>query len=83
MNHHHHHETEHSLSFEEKLDKILRHWIRHNDDHVSTYKDWMKQANKAGLKGVAQKLEEATKLVTNINTVLEEAATELRQSIHP
>ncbi|MFZ5570107.1 MAG: hypothetical protein ACOZF0_06865 [Thermodesulfobacteriota bacterium] len=81
--HHHHHEAEQSLSFEEKLDKILRHWIRHNNDHSATYAEWTKQAEKAGLMSVAQKLTEASKLVATINELLEEAAKSIDRHKHP
>lgn len=72
--HHHHHETESTLSFKQKLDKILRHWIRHNEDHASTYQEWMKAAEVAGLEGAAEKIGEAAGLVVKINALLQEAA---------
>ena len=37
---HSHTETQNTLSFQEKMIKLLDHWIKHNDDHSKTYIDW-------------------------------------------
>lgn len=45
MTHHHHAQnTQSELSFDEKMTKLLEHWIKHNEDHAKTYKDWAEQA---------------------------------------
>jgi len=42
MTHEHNHEIHNSLTFDEKLVKLLEHWIKHNDDHAENYRDWAK-----------------------------------------
>ena len=34
--HDHAHQTHDTLSFEEKMIKLLEHWIKHNDDHADS-----------------------------------------------
>lgn len=61
MDHEHTHAYHRSnaLSFEEKLIRIVEHWIKHNEDHVKTYRDWIAQAREQGLTAAADRLEEA------------------------
>jgi len=73
--HHHHHETEGTLSFEAKLDKLLQHWIKHNVDHAATYTDWVGKTEEAGMEEIAAKLKEASDLTLTINHKFEEALT--------
>ena len=45
--HHHHHEhseNQNELSFNEKLLKLLEHWIKHNEDHAVNYRSWAEKA---------------------------------------
>lgn len=79
--HHHHHGTESTLSFEEKLDKLLRHWIKHNVDHATNYTDWMEKAKGAGMEAVAEKLKKATDLTLTINKSFEEALDTLSRTL--
>ena len=63
MSHHHHHgdEIKSELSFDEKMIKLLEHWIKHNEDHVRTYRDW------------AQLLEDVAEMTLLINKKFESA----------
>lgn len=46
---HCHSRDEHqSMSFEEKMDLLLAHWIDHNESHQEDYKKWATQAKKEG-----------------------------------
>ena len=75
--HHHHnhsHQTEHSLPFKDKMDKLLAHWIQHNDDHSSNYREWADRAGEEKLAGIAEKLEEAARLTDRITQTFKEAA---------
>lgn len=71
--HHHHHDAESTLTFEEKLDKLLDHWIKHNVDHAATYRDWKSKIESAGLETVAQHLEKAATMTEEMNSVFEAA----------
>ena len=68
MPHEHNHETHNSLTFDEKLVKLLEHWIKHNDDHAENYRDWAKKTKEKGMNDVGLLLEDAvdmTELISN------------------
>ncbi len=74
MNHHHHdHEIKSELTFDEKLEKLLSHWIKHNEDHAETYREWMAKAEDNGLTKTGKILSEAAELTLQINSKLQEA----------
>ena len=74
--HHDHPSTE--LSFDEKLIKLLEHWIRHNQEHAKTYGDWAEKAA-AGSKGeVSILLNEAVSLSMDLNRKFEKALAKMR-----
>jgi hypothetical protein len=71
--HHHDHESQGELSFDEKFEKMLSHWIKHTEDHASNYRNWAEKAkandkDKAGLL-----LEEAAVMSLEINDKFEAA----------
>ena len=70
---HHHHDKESDMSFQEKLEKLLQHWVKHNTDHAETYREWMKKAETEDMKEVANCLEEAAAMTIQINEKFEEA----------
>ena len=76
MTHHHHHdhEIESTLSFDEKMIKLLDHWIKHNDDHAKTYRDWAKKAKEKDMNEAGSLLEDAAELTLTISKKFEEAA---------
>jgi intergrase/recombinase len=61
---HHNHGTSHSshshgaLTAEEKLMKMVEHWIDHNEEHAKSYRDWANRAMEIGNKEAALILEE-------------------------
>ncbi|MFO7971613.1 MAG: hypothetical protein R6U27_09225 [Desulfobacterales bacterium] len=75
--HHHHHEHEHdtesTLSFDEKMIKLLEYWIKHNDDHAETYRDWAKKAKEKNMDKAGVLLEEAAEMTLMISKKFEEA----------
>jgi hypothetical protein len=82
MNEHHHHDDtditgDVVLSEKEKLHKLLGFWIKHNEDHAKTYREWSEKAENAHLGEIKGLLEEAFKLTLSINTVLREATEKL------
>ncbi|MBW2338715.1 MAG: hypothetical protein JRF47_18585 [Deltaproteobacteria bacterium] len=46
--HHHEHDSHGELSFDEKIEKMLSHWIKHNEDHASNYRNWAEKAKANG-----------------------------------
>ncbi len=73
--HHHHHEEEQpaELSFDEKLVKLLEHWIRHNRDHARTYCEWAEKAAAESRGEVAVLLNEAVSRTLELNRCFEKA----------
>ena len=79
MTHHNHehdhtHEIQSTLSFDEKMIKLLEHWIRHNDDHAETYRDWAKKAKEKNMDEAGSLLEDAAEMNLVISKKFEEAA---------
>ena len=80
--HHHHHEHEHdtesTLSFDEKMIKLLEHWIRHNDDHAETYRDWAKKAKENHMDEAGSLILDAAEMTLAISKKFEEAVRIIR-----
>jgi hypothetical protein len=75
MTHHHHdHEIQSTLSFDEKMIKLLEHWIKHNDDHAQTYRDWAQKAKEKNMRKASSLLEDAAEMTLMISKKFEEAA---------
>jgi rubrerythrin len=80
MNHHHHHdgaEFKSALSDKEKLERLLEYWIKHNEEHVTSYLEWSKKANTWEIKDVAEILREAANTALSVNTLFQEALKKL------
>ncbi|MFO7665844.1 MAG: hypothetical protein R6V76_04440 [Desulfobacterales bacterium] len=73
--HHHeeHHETESAITFDKKMVKLLEHWIKHNSDHVETYREWAKKAKENDMEKVFVLLNEAAERSSGMNTIFKEA----------
>lgn len=72
MTHHHHdHEIHSTLSFDEKMVKLLKHWIKHNDDHARTYRDWAQKAKEKKKSKAALMLEDAAEMTLSISKKFE------------
>jgi hypothetical protein len=76
MSSEHSHQPEPSLPFDEKLKKLLEHWIRHNREHAGTYRDWGRKAKEQGLEAISRRLERAAEMTLEINREFEAAAEE-------
>lgn len=79
-NHHHGHDIQSTLSFDEKMIKLLEHWTKHNHDHAKTYRDWSRKAKDKGRSGTAALLEEAAKMTDSISKKFKEAAGKVKES---
>jgi hypothetical protein len=67
------------LSFEEKLIKLLSHWIKHNEDHAGTYTDWAEKTKAADLAVIGALLNEAAEMTRSISTKFEAALDQLKK----
>ncbi len=77
--HHHPHESDGELSFNEKIEKMLSHWIKHNEDHASNYRNWAEKAKAKDMEKAAVLLEEAADMSLAMNAKFE-AALELAKA---
>lgn len=66
-----------SLSTKEKLAKMLDHWAHHNQDHVTSYRQWAQRARAEGLHTVADTLETVAQKSSELTELLEKAKTHL------
>jgi len=72
MTHHHHdHEIQSTLSFDEKMIKLLEHWIKHNEDHAQTYRAWAQKAKEKNKSRAALMLEDASEMTLSISKKFE------------
>jgi hypothetical protein len=71
--HHHDHDSPDEMPFDEKLVKLLSHWIKHNQDHALNYRNWAEKAKTNGNDPTAGLLEEAAEMSLTINEKFEAA----------
>ncbi len=82
--HHHSHSHGHShgdggeMSFADRMERLLDHWLDHNADHAATYREWAEKARENGLEAVAEQLEEAADMTVAINGKFKVAAQLIR-----
>ena len=80
MNHHHEEAQPHdhaALSDNEKFRKLIDHWIKHNEEHAETYREWSDKAKGAGFEDVVDFLNEASLLTMSINELFKKALAKL------
>ena len=46
--------------------KLLEHWIKHNDDHADSYRDWAEKARAHGMPDAGKHLQEVAELTGSI-----------------
>ena len=73
MSHDHHHDHERTPGDRAKLRPLIEHWIRHNEDHASSFRDWAARAEAAGEGSAAGRLREAARHSDLQNETLREA----------
>lgn len=74
----HHDHTPSSLSFEDQLKTLFDHWVRHNDSHASSYKDWAKKARENRMPETAALLDDVAALTETVSKKIEEALKSIR-----
>ncbi len=89
MTHNHHRDHDHhdgkhdhctgEMPMAEKLTKMISHWLKHNADHASTYRQWAQRARDAGMEDVAEILESVAEESQAINADLERAGKVLQE----
>ena len=72
--HHHDHDSHGELSFDEKIEKMLSHWIKHNEDHALNYRNWAEKAKANGKDDAGVLLEAAAEMSLAINEKFTAAA---------
>ena len=70
---HHNHDAYSEMPFNEKLSKLLNHWIKHNEEHALNYRNWAEKAKTNGKDQVAELLEEAAEMSLAVNEKFEAA----------
>ena len=75
---HHDHGHPAELSLDDKLIKLLEHWIRHNQEHAKTYGDWAEKAAAGSKREVSILLNEAVSLSMDLNRKFEKALAKMR-----
>jgi len=78
--HDHVHIQETQISAEDvaKLRVLVPHWIEHNKDHATGFRDWATRAKEAHLESVASKIEAAAIQMEACNQILSTALEELK-----
>ena len=71
--HHHDHDSHGELSFDEKMAKLINHWIKHNQDHALNYRNWAEKAKANGKDDAGVLLEAAADMSLAINAKFEAA----------
>ena len=74
MSDHHHSDSSDELSLDQKLLKLLEHWVKHNTDHAVTYRNWAEKAKANGMSEVAQLLDDAAAASLQINDFFRQAS---------
>jgi len=72
--HNHSHSEEGGLPFDEKMIKLLEHWIQHNKDHMESYMDWAAKAREKNFPKAASLIEEAADMTDLISEKFKKAA---------
>jgi hypothetical protein len=54
--------------------KLLEHWIKHNDDHAGTYRNWAQKAKEKNMPEASSLIEDAAEMTLMISKKFEEAA---------
>lgn len=82
MSHHHSHDAHKGpseLTVEEKLKKLLEHWVLHNEEHAQSYESWAGKAEDKGLLKMEALLAEAAERTRAISEIFKEAMATLKK----
>jgi hypothetical protein len=68
-----------AMTLAEKAARLLDHWIRHNNDHAATYRQWADRLQKDEMIEAAGLLAEAADMCVKMNDCFSEAAKKIRE----
>jgi hypothetical protein len=57
----------------EKLKKLLPHWMKHNDEHTKTHKDWAEKMSSLGKEELSEALKAIQQESQKLRELFEEA----------
>jgi hypothetical protein len=77
--HHHSHDESPEMSMEEKLAKLLEHWMQHGEEHAKSYELWAERAKSHGIARVDLLLEKATEKTRAVNEDFKAALAALKK----
>lgn len=75
--HSHSHGPSEEMTVKQKLEKLVAHWIDHNDSHKDTFFTWADRAKDDGLATVADKIKQAGELSQQVTDLLKQAEKDL------
>jgi hypothetical protein len=78
---HHHTHAEAELTVLAKAVKMIEHWIKHNEDHSKTYREWADKLKKENLLEAATLLDEVAGMHDGINEKFQQAADLIRKKV--
>jgi DNA segregation ATPase FtsK/SpoIIIE-like protein len=55
------------------LKTLFDHWVKHNDSHIASYKDWAKKARDNKMPETATLLDDVAALTESVSKKIEEA----------
>ena len=70
---HHYDDTQTDLTFEQRMFRMLDHWIKHNESHALTYKDWAEKARQNKLLEVEKLLNDVAEITLKVNSRFKDA----------
>lgn len=76
---HQHHDSSGTLSFEEKMIKLLQHWLKHNEDHAATYRQWAERADQESMPATGRLLMEAADASRTVNDLFQKALKQIEK----
>lgn len=72
--HHHDHKPQGEMPLDEKLLKLIAHWIKHNEEHAVNYRNWAEKAKANGQVEAGALINEAAEVSLAINQKLQKAS---------
>ncbi len=60
------------MEFREKLERLLGHWLEHNDAHIEEMEKWVAEAEEMGEAEIAEGLDACVEAMQEVGDRLEE-----------
>jgi hypothetical protein len=78
MSHHHTHNHNENMTFKEKSIILIKHWIKHNEEHAASYIQRGEEAKQNGYDDLCKTIIEAADMTEKINEKLNAALENLK-----